>query len=45
MMFASALASLVASRVVQGLETHRFKTPAQKKTLQTFFGTSSAQIA
>jgi hypothetical protein len=38
MIFVSALASLVARRVVQGVETHRFKTSAIKKTLQTFLG-------
>jgi arylsulfatase A-like enzyme len=32
------------SREVQGIETHQFKTSAQKKTLQTLFGTSFAQI-
>jgi hypothetical protein len=45
MLFVSALASLVARRVVQGVEANRFKTSATKKTLQTFFGTSIAQIA
>jgi hypothetical protein len=45
MIFVRALASLVASQEVQGIETHRIKTSAEKKTLQTFFGTSSAQIA
>lgn len=45
LIFASAFASLVASRVVQGIEAHRFKTSASKRTLQTFSGTSFGEIA
>ena len=43
--FAFLFASLITDGVVQRVESKRFKTSSTKRTLQTFFETSFAQIA
>jgi hypothetical protein len=45
MVFVFLFASLITDGVVQRVETKRFRMSSTKKTLQTFFGTLSAQIA